>query len=296
MSARSGSGGSGRGRGSSSSGSRQNNHRATSTTRSETINRGNTNTSTQHSGRNQQHQQHRNNNHHHQHNGYSQQRSNGNNNNNQNSISHQRSPQAIPISGIPYGFLPAFLPGSASLAEQLDQRVMIVLRDGRHLVGTLRSFDQFSNMVLEETSERRILHAKVPHLSNSIIIDNNGTGNQTGGDGGKTVICYYTDVQLGLYLVRGDSMVLLGEVDDDESTETTDGEQMSQTEDNPASSAGLSGSGLLMGGKVNQRKNEMKTRMKRVSLEEFEELEKKIEEDGVQVDALTWEFDMDLAI
>lgn len=40
-----------------------------------------------------------------------------------------------PQSGIPYGHIPAFLPGSSSLVEELDKRVLIVLRDGRHLVG-----------------------------------------------------------------------------------------------------------------------------------------------------------------
>jgi len=167
-----------------------------------------------------------------------------------------------------------------------------VLRDGRHLVGTLRSFDQFSNMVLEGTSERRILHAKV----------NQSNGSDDGDDTtGKTVICYYTDVQLGLYLVRGDSMVLLGEVDDEDTTDD-DGTEAEPAEDDrmsassAAAQAGLSGSGLLMGGKVNQRKDEMKTRMKKVSLEKFEELERQIAEDGIQVDALTWEFDLDLAI
>jgi hypothetical protein len=46
------------------------------------------------------------------------------------------SPIALaPSSGIPYGHVPAYLPGSASLVEELDQRIMLVLRDGRHLVG-----------------------------------------------------------------------------------------------------------------------------------------------------------------
>jgi hypothetical protein len=40
-----------------------------------------------------------------------------------------------PTSGIPYGHVPAYLPGSSSLVEELDKRVLIVLRDGRHLVG-----------------------------------------------------------------------------------------------------------------------------------------------------------------
>lgn len=45
----------------------------------------------------------------------------------------------VPMSGVPFGYIPAFLPGSASLVEQLDRRIMIVLRDGRHLVGVSSS-------------------------------------------------------------------------------------------------------------------------------------------------------------
>lgn len=96
-----------------------------------------------------------------------------------------------PTTGIPYGHVPGYLPGSSSLVEELDHRVLIVLRDGRHLVGILRSFDQFSNMVLEEASERKI---------------------HRGSDG----VTYFSDVPLGVYVVRGDSMVLLGQVSSDE--------------------------------------------------------------------------------
>ena len=49
------------------------------------------------------------------------------------------------------------LPAAASLVDQLDKKVLILLRDGRHLVGIMRSFDQFSNVVLEETFERRVV-------------------------------------------------------------------------------------------------------------------------------------------
>lgn len=38
-------------------------------------------------------------------------------------------------SGVPFGHVPAYLPGSASLVEELDQRLLIVLRDGKHLIG-----------------------------------------------------------------------------------------------------------------------------------------------------------------
>ena len=54
------------------------------------------------------------------------------------------SPQPTSIhqqSGVPFGHVPAYLPGSASLVEELDQKVLIVLRDGKHLVGV--SFSLF---------------------------------------------------------------------------------------------------------------------------------------------------------
>ena len=78
-----------------------------------------------------------------------------------------------------------FLPGTASLIESLDRRVILILRDGKHLVGTIRSFDQYSNMVLEDSFERVIVGKK------------------------------YSDIPLGLYIVRGDNMVLCGEIDED---------------------------------------------------------------------------------
>lgn len=119
--------------------------------------------------------------------------------------------------------------------------MLVVLRDGRHLVGTLRTFDQFSNMVMEDTSERRIL---------VVTKDEDET------------ICYQTDIKLGLYIVRGDSVVLMGEVDGDEQ----------------------------------QLENDGKIRI--VSLEEFEQLEeeetKRKEESGEVIDTINWDFDMDL--
>lgn len=131
-------------------------------------------------------------------------------------------------SGIPFGHVPAYLPGSASLVEDLDKRILIVLRDGKHLIGvsfpalkqraisnsiqttdrilflnlsliiivlfslkTLSSFDQFSNLVLLDTIERRI-----------ITVDE---------------VSYFADIPLGIYIVRGDSMVLMGTIPEDSS-------------------------------------------------------------------------------
>ena len=40
------------------------------------------------------------------------------------------------------------LPGVA-IVEELDKLLMVQLRDGRKVIGVLRSFDQFANLVLE---------------------------------------------------------------------------------------------------------------------------------------------------
>jgi hypothetical protein len=46
-----------------------------------------------------------------------------------------RPPSSNPNSGIPYGHVPGYLPGSSSLVEELDKRLLLVLRDGRHILG-----------------------------------------------------------------------------------------------------------------------------------------------------------------
>jgi len=78
-----------------------------------------------------------------------------------------------------------------SLSLRGTERVLVVLRDGRHLVGLMRSFDQFSNFVLEETAERWYV-----------------------GD-------MYGDVRLGLYVLRGENVVMLGELGSEEEEEAT---------------------------------------------------------------------------
>mmetsp|Transcript_40429 Transcript_40429/g.103531 ORF Transcript_40429/g.103531 Transcript_40429/m.103531 type:complete len:135 (-) Transcript_40429:332-736(-) len=74
-------------------------------------------------------------------------------------------------------------PGTA-LAEELDKKLLVQLRDGKKIIGVLRSFDQFANLVLEHAVERIIV------------------GDQ------------YGDIPLGLNVVRGENVVLLGEIDE----------------------------------------------------------------------------------
>ncbi|KAF5273461.1 hypothetical protein FQA39_LY07478 [Lamprigera yunnana] len=75
------------------------------------------------------------------------------------------------------------LEGTAQLLDELDKKLMVVLRDGRTLIGYLRSVDQFANLVLHNTIER--IHV------------------------GKE----YGDIPRGVFIVRGENVVLLGEID-----------------------------------------------------------------------------------
>lgn len=81
-----------------------------------------------------------------------------------------------------------YLPGTASLIEEIDKKLLVVLRDGRTLIGYLRSIDQFANLLLQDTIER--IHVGLQ----------------------------YGDIQRGIFLVRGENVVLLGEIDDQKQT------------------------------------------------------------------------------
>lgn len=72
--------------------------------------------------------------------------------------------------------------GAASLVEQLDKQVIVCLRDGRSILGCLRSFDQYANVVLEDAVER-IVVAEI-----------------------------FGDVPLGIFVIRGENVMILGEV------------------------------------------------------------------------------------
>lgn len=62
------------------------------------------------------------------------------------------------------------------------EKVIVVLRDGRNLIGYLRSVDQFANLVLHRTIERI-------HVKNK-----------------------YGDIPRGVFIVRGENVALLGEI------------------------------------------------------------------------------------
>ena len=76
------------------------------------------------------------------------------------------------------------IPGTASLATLVDTFIMVVLRDGRKLVGILRSYDQFANLVLHDTMERFYFEER------------------------------FAEVSRGFFLIRGESVVMICELDD----------------------------------------------------------------------------------
>ena len=148
-------------------------------------------------------------------------------------------------------------------------------------------------MVLEETSERRILHVPKKNSNRTKPSGETNDALNMNEDDDDEVCCYYTDIRLGLYLVRGDSMVLMGEVDDED--ENGDDDLFDGKDERVQQQEGLTGSGLLMGSVFAPEKK--KTLMKKVTLEQFENFEEKIKNaaDG-DLDDLTWEFDLDLVV
>ncbi|KHJ98027.1 LSM domain protein [Oesophagostomum dentatum] len=77
-----------------------------------------------------------------------------------------------------------YLPGAISLFEQLDKKLIVVLRDGRKLIGYLKSIDQFANLILEDVVERTFVDK------------------------------YYCDINQGFLLIRGENVEIAGEIDE----------------------------------------------------------------------------------
>ncbi|TPX13180.1 uncharacterized protein E0L32_006380 [Thyridium curvatum] len=94
---------------------------------------------------------------------------------------------------------------AAQLLDLTDKKLMIVLRDGKKMTGILRSWDQFANLVLQSAVERKFVP---PELAP----DN-------GAPGGAEKRGLYADFPLGTYIVRGENVLLLGEIDLDKDDE-----------------------------------------------------------------------------
>lgn len=72
-----------------------------------------------------------------------------------------------------------------SLVNLVDSVVSVITSDGRHIIGVLRGYDQTNNLVLDDCHERVY-------------------STQSGVE----------QLPMGLYLVRGDNVAIVGELDE----------------------------------------------------------------------------------
>jgi len=103
---------------------------------------------------------------------------------------------------------PQMFTTAAQLLDLTDKKLLVILRDGRKLTGVLRSWDQFANLVLQSTVERIFAHTSEPD-------DPQPKG-------------YYADESHGIYLVRGENVLLLGEIDLDKDDDIPAGFEKSE--------------------------------------------------------------------
>ena len=73
---------------------------------------------------------------------------------------------------------------ASALKEMIGKQISVITCDGRNIVGTLRGYDQVTNVILEECHER------VYSLDAGV-----------------------EQVVLGLYIIRGDNIAIIGEID-----------------------------------------------------------------------------------
>ncbi|KAA0184215.1 U6 snRNA-associated Sm protein LSm1 [Fasciolopsis buskii] len=72
-------------------------------------------------------------------------------------------------------------PGSASLFQDIGKKMVVYLRDGHIFIGYLRTLDQYGNIVIHQAVERIHIGKK------------------------------FCDVHRGILIVRGESIILIGE-------------------------------------------------------------------------------------
>lgn len=81
---------------------------------------------------------------------------------------------------------------AAAIVGLVDRKIFVQLRDGRNVFGILRTFDQFANLVLQDAMERIYLPAT------------NGSEKDR-----------FAEIPRGVFMVRGENVVMLGELDMD---------------------------------------------------------------------------------
>uniref|UniRef100_M1A5J0 U6 snRNA-associated Sm-like protein LSm8 n=1 Tax=Solanum tuberosum TaxID=4113 RepID=M1A5J0_SOLTU len=83
------------------------------------------------------------------------------------------------------------------LESLVDQTISVITNDGRNIVGVLRGFDQATNLILDESHER-VYSTK-----------------QSAVDVKQDALEGVQQLVLGLYIIRGDNISVVGELDED---------------------------------------------------------------------------------
>ncbi|RVX68040.1 hypothetical protein B0A52_08451 [Exophiala mesophila] len=120
-------------------------------------------------------------------------------------------PGPPPTQGAPQ-LPPQMFTTAAQLLDLTDKKLLLVLRDGRKIHGVLRSWDQFANLVLTDTRERYFV--TIPAT-----------------DATSQPRHLYCDIPRGTYLVRGENVLLLGEVDLDKDDDPPPGYEEGNVEE-----------------------------------------------------------------
>ncbi|TID24059.1 putative small nuclear ribonucleo protein [Venturia nashicola] len=84
-----------------------------------------------------------------------------------------------PVAQLP----PQMFTTAAQLLDLTDKKLMVALRDGKTLFGILRAWDQFGNLMMQDTLER-------------IYIKN-----------------IFADIPRGIFVIRGENVEMIGEID-----------------------------------------------------------------------------------
>ncbi|KAI1008158.1 hypothetical protein K3495_g57 [Podosphaera aphanis] len=106
---------------------------------------------------------------------------------------------------------------AAQLLNMTDKKLMVALRDGRKLIGTLRSWDQFANLVLQSTVERIFVPPPPVPLTSTMPLDARPLG-------------LFADIPRGIFLVRGENVLLLGEIDLDKDDDIPPGYKLADVD------------------------------------------------------------------
>ncbi|KAJ5172759.1 hypothetical protein N7492_005352 [Penicillium capsulatum] len=113
-----------------------------------------------------------------------------------------------PTSGPPQ-LPPQMFTTAAQLLDLTDKKLVLVLRDGRKLIGVLRSWDQFG---MNRMAGSRSAYTDHRNFSAANLVLQDTTERIYAGK-------LYADISRGIFLVRGENVLLLGEVDLDREDE-----------------------------------------------------------------------------